>query len=332
MKKNDIEDLFKDSFKDFEAEVSPGVWSNIQTALKGVGIGLLGKALLNKVGTSTIVAVVSSAAAVISTVVIMNMGGKTETKTAETKTAPKQEVEKTRPLAPHEIKEFLRDENENSNKSENNTITEIKPGSEKESKEQKEDTKTDIHIKKEKMNEVIKEFSDQKIASIIAAPIGGTVPLIVNVSNRGTGKINKWSFGDGQKETGANPVHVYDVPGVYTLALTSTGPDGKTCTDSIKIEVYGNSSIPAAPMEFTPNGDGNIDIVTFKPINMVSQSLAIFDKNGKVYFKSESLEAKWDGTHLNGQKAKEGVYFYIQTAVGIDGKKYEQQGRINLTR
>jgi hypothetical protein len=80
MKKNNIEDLFKDSFENFEAEVSPNVWTNIKTAMKGVGIGLLGKALLNKIGTSTIVAVVSSAAAVISTVVVMNWGGKAETK------------------------------------------------------------------------------------------------------------------------------------------------------------------------------------------------------------------------------------------------------------
>lgn len=59
MKKNELEDIFKDSFENFEAEVSPSVWKNVQTALKGAGIGLLGKTILNKIGANTIIAVVS---------------------------------------------------------------------------------------------------------------------------------------------------------------------------------------------------------------------------------------------------------------------------------
>jgi gliding motility-associated-like protein len=324
MKKNDIEDLFKDSFENFEAEVSPGVWSNIQTALKGVGIGLLGKALLNKIGTNTIVAVISSAAAVISTVVIMNWGSKPETKpVAESLPAPKTVVDKPKPVAAEEIKEFL--------SSDNHAPANPQPAVKEESA-QNESNKGIISIKKEKINEVISEYSTFPVASVSANPIAGTVPLIVNLSNNGTGKINKWSFGDGQKENGINPVHVYATPGIYTIALASTGADGKTSTDSVKIEVYGNSSIPSAPKEFTPNGDGNQDILSFKPVNMVSMSVLVFDKHGTIYYKSESLDAKWDGKDLKGQKAREGMYFVIQTAVGVDGKKYEQKGTISLTR
>ena len=50
MKKDNLEDLFKDSFENFEADVNPSVWKNVQTAMKGVGLGLLGKMLLNKLG------------------------------------------------------------------------------------------------------------------------------------------------------------------------------------------------------------------------------------------------------------------------------------------
>jgi gliding motility-associated-like protein len=329
MKKNDIEDLFKDSFENFEAEVSPGVWSNIQTALKGVGIGLLGKALLNKIGTNTVVAVISSAAAVISTVVIMNWGSKPENKpVAEARPAPKTMLEKSKPVPAEEIRKFLSTSSSNTNA----PAMKPQPAASEEKAQSEAANKGAISIKKDKINEVISEYSTFPVASISANPIAGTVPLIVNVSNNGTGKINKWSFGDGQKESGANPVHVYATPGIYTIALASTGADGKTTTDSVKIEVYGNSSIPSAPKEFTPNGDGNQDILSFKPVNMISMSVLVFDKHGTIYYKSESLDAKWDGTDLKGQKAREGVYFVIQAAVGVDGKKYEQKGTISLTR
>jgi gliding motility-associated-like protein len=325
MKKNNIEDLFKDSFKDFEAEVSPNVWSNIKTALKGVGIGLLGKALLNKIGTSTIVAVVSSAAAVISTVVIMNWGDKEKTKpVAETKQAPKVVVEKAKPVPAEEIKAFLSDNS--SNKASESVL------SDKTEQLKTSNSGTTTKIKKEKMNEVIKEYSTLPIASISVSPVGGTVPLVVNMTNTGTGKINKWNFGDNKKDTGSNPLHVYDTPGIYTISLVSVGEDGKTAYDSVKVEVFGNSSIPSAPREFTPNGDGSQDIFSFKPVNMVSMNVVVFDKNGTVLYKSDSLDAKWDGMDTKGQEAKEGVYFFIQTAVGVDGKKYEQQGAISLIR
>ena len=76
MKKNDnLEDLFKDSFEDFEADVKPKTWDNIQAALKGAGIGIIIKTLINKIGTNTIIAVVSSAATVIGTIMIMNWTG-----------------------------------------------------------------------------------------------------------------------------------------------------------------------------------------------------------------------------------------------------------------
>jgi gliding motility-associated-like protein len=323
MKKNDIEDIFKDSFKDFEAEVSPGVWSNIQTALKGVGIGLLGKAILNKIGTNTIIAIVSSAAAVISTVVIMNWGGKNTKQVAVTKPAAKV-IEKPKLAQPEEIREFLSEDNKK-------TVTTRKPELKKEETKTAESSKSAV-IRKDKMKEVISEYSNLPVASISASPVGGTVPLVVNISNAGTGKINKWNFGDNKKESGNNPLHVYDTPGIYTITLASTGEDGKTAYDSIKVEVYGNSSILSAPKEFTPNGDGNHDILRFNTQNISSMNVTVFDKNGTIFYRSESLDAKWDGTDLKGQKAKDDVYFFIQTATGVDGKKYEQKGAINLKR
>ena len=320
MKKNNIEDLFKDSFENFEADVNPSVWKNIQTAMKGVGLGLIGKMLLNKLGSSAVISIVSSAAAVIATVFVMNTGNKTETHTPKTETSPKVIAERKKPSV-DEIKTFLAPEK-----------TEVKETSEvKKDAEQNNGTLT---IKKEKINSVIKEYSEQAIADISASPIGGTAPLIVNILNNGIGKTNKWDFGDGKKEVGANPVHYYDEPGIYTIALTSTSIDGKTSTDSVKIEVIAkaNSSVRSASGDFSPNGDGIRDYFGFNAENLIKQNVVVFDKNSNVVYKSESLSAKWDGTNLNGTPVKEGEYFYIQKAEGKDEKKYEQSGKITLKR
>jgi gliding motility-associated-like protein len=324
MKKKNLEDMFKDSFEDFESDVSPGVWANIQTALKGVGIGLLLKSLVNKIGTNTLVAVISSAAAVISTVVIMNWGGKTPLKPVVTnKPSQKTAVEKPKLVPAEEIREFLSD-----GKVTEKTVTEKTL----QAAPDHELAKSSTSIKKEKIKEVINEFSNHTVASISASPIGGTVPLIVNISNSGTGKINKWNFGDGQKETGVNPVHVYDVPGVYTISLTSFGSDGKPFTDSVKIEVTGNSSISSIPTTFSPNGDGEVDVFRFNSQDIANMDVLIFDKNGTTIYKWQGTKGQWDGKDLNGKPAKEGTYFFIVNAVGVDGKKYDQKGSINLVR
>lgn len=322
MKKNDLEDLFKDKFENFEAEVNPSVWKNIQTGLKGAGLGVLAKMLLNKIGTNAIVAIVSSAAAVVGTVLVMNYSGnKTETpKTVAPITPTKQIAEKPIPASVNDIKNFL-------SNSESAAAVPVKEAPE--NNNMVLSNKTD----KKQIQKTISELSGDRVAAISTSCVGGAVPLIVNLSNNGTGKINKWSFNDGSKPiSGTNQIKVFDVPGLYTITLMATSVDGKTATDSIKIEVTGNSSLKSTSGDFSPNGDGKKDDFSFKAENMVSMSVEVFDKNSNMVYKSESLNAKWDGKNLKGKPSKDGEYFYIQKAEGLDGKKYEQNGKINLTR
>lgn len=327
MKKDELEDIFKDSFENFEAEVSPSVWKNVETALKGAGIGLLGKTILNKIGANTIIAVVSSAAAVIGTVVVMNYGSKADHKPVAKKEEPKSTA-LAQPAKVEEIKQFLADQP---------VVKKEEPKAEDKLKEEnkaKENSTGTITIKKDKMNQVINEFATEQVASISASPIGGTVPLIVNLNNLGNGKVNKWTFGDGTKETSMNPVHVYDTPGLYTVFLSSTGADGKTALDSIKIEVTGNSSLSTNEMarSFSPNGDNDNDVFKLEFKNMIKVNAVIFGDDKKIVYTQTDFKGEWNGNDQNGKPAKVGQYYYILNAVGKDGKEYEQKGKIKLTR
>ncbi len=322
MKKDNLEDLFKDSFENFEAEVNPTVWKNVQTALKGVGLGLLGKMLLNKLGSSAVISIVSSAAAVIATVFIMNGTG-----TKTNKTAPKEEA------TPKVVAEAIKP-----------TIEEIKTFLAPEKVEAKETPavlKNDVEAKKKNGTIIVKKdkkaiealLSDNRIASISSSCVGGAVPLIINLSNIGSGKINKWTFNDGTKAmTGANPVKFFDEPGIYTIMLTSTTADGKTAVDSIKVEAFSNSSVAPTQAEFSPNGDGMNDYFAFTSKNIVNMSAIIYDKNGNVVYDYKGTDGKWDGKKKNGEQAKDGIYLYSISADGADGKKYKQEGKIKLTR
>ncbi len=316
--KNNIEDVFKKTFEKFEADVKSSTWSNIQTAMKGAGLGLFGKLLINKIGVNTIITVASSAVAVVGTVVVMNWNSSKNENT--TKEATKTSFSETKKEPTVVSKE-------------DDSVSELKTTSETQKVETTENTVELIKKDQKKINSVISSLSDKPIATISASPIGGSVPLIVNLSNTGIGKTNKWIYSDGKTgNTERSLVHIFEKPGTYTVTLISTDENGKTSTDKIKVEVTGNSSIASIPREFSPNGDGVNDIFVFQSKNIVKMNAIIFDKKGNVIYDWEGKDGHWDGTTKAGKKAPEGEYFYIITAQGLDGKKYEQKGAINLTR
>ncbi|WP_067048528.1 S8 family peptidase [Methanofollis ethanolicus] len=78
-------------------------------------------------------------------------------------------------------------------------------------------------------------LSPPLLANFSASPAAGMVPLTVRFADLSGGSPDTWSwaFGDGNVSSDPNPVHVYEVPGVYTVNLTvmsgtSTNSTGKT--------------------------------------------------------------------------------------------------------
>jgi len=338
MKKNDIEDLFKKSLENYEADVSPSVWKNIRIGLKWGSLALFFNMLLNKIGTNVIIALLSSAAVVISTVAIINKSDNASDKTSSgtniTTKTPTTIVEKTGPVLASDSKNQLN--NIEQKAQDKNTLLDDK------AKTTNSDQKTGLvsakinaeSTKKDNNNSesVTTTLSNELIASISANPIVGTAPLIVELTNNGKGKTNKWNYSDGKKGNSAsNPVHVFETPGVYSVILTSINGNGKSAIDSIKVEVTGNAS-SLVPKKISPNGDGVNDVLSFNLTNIAKLSSKIFDNNGTIVFKSESTNAKWDGKDLQGKDAEVGLYYYVIVAEGVTGEKHESKGAIKLTR
>jgi len=112
------------------------------------------------------------------------------------------------------------------------------------------------------------------VPDFTASPTYGTVPLTVQFTDLSTNYpyIWSWNFGDGSIVTGinqANPVHVYNTPGVYNVTLYALNSDGvgEKITKSSYITVVETpvAHFTATPMsgpaplfvQFTDTSDGN---------------------------------------------------------------------------
>lgn len=299
MKENDVEDVFKKSFENYEPEVGSKVWKNIKVFLKWGGLAFFINTLIQKIGLTTLVTVAVSVAAVIGGAIVLN------DKNKEANTVAQQTV------------------------LENDTSTSLKSAS--------VDTKTTEQTVAEASTEVKNTAAvvektvkiDESLALIEATITSGTAPLIIDFSNKGKGKSNVWVFSDQNKEIrSAKPVHVFDEVGTYSVFLTSINTDGSVDTDTISIEVTGAN--PKA-ITVSPNGDGMNDVFKLDIQKMASINSKIIDKNGVVVYQAQEA-GEWGGKDLKGKELPAGLYYYSIYAEGLNGKKYDQKGIINLKR
>jgi gliding motility-associated-like protein len=85
------------------------------------------------------------------------------------------------------------------------------------------------------------------------------------------------------------------------------------------------------PNAFTPNGDGNNDILYVYGTNVKSLTFTIYDQYGEMEFRSESISNGWDGTYKGSQRPV-GVYMYYVDAIMQDGTIVKKKGSVTLLR
>jgi gliding motility-associated-like protein len=135
-------------------------------------------------------------------------------------------------------------------------------------------------------------------------------------------------------------VHEYQKPGAYKVVLTTKSENPYECMDSVSAEAELEYSQFVLPNVFTPNGDGDNDMIALEKsnnifrsedISVVSIEIAIYDRAGiKVHDYSGTIR-DWDGwdgkVRQSNRDAPEGVYFYVISAL-----HYYKQGEKNLSQ
>jgi len=85
------------------------------------------------------------------------------------------------------------------------------------------------------------------------------------------------------------------------------------------------------PNSFTPNGDGENDILFLRGDLIESMSLEIYDRWGEKVFESNDQSVGWDGTY-KGREADSAVYVYVLEATCVDGQELSDNGNVTLIR
>ncbi len=133
----------------------------------------------------------------------------------------------------------------------------------------------------------------------------------------------------------ANTTATPDSTTTYFIQITDFDTRG-FCqkSDSVTIfvfeEICGEPSI-FLPNAFSPNGDGENDILLLRGGNISSMHLAIHDRWGDLVFETRNQNTGWDGTYKGKLAAPAVFVFYLDVVCG-DGQEFSKKGNVTLLR
>lgn len=174
------------------------------------------------------------------------------------------------------------------------------------------------------------------VASFTGTPLVTTIfdPDIFFSNTSITPNIVTWSydFDDGTGSSDINPIHTYLNWGDYHVTQTVTNTYACANTVSLLVRVLPEFRF-WIPNAFTPgNNDGLNDV--FKPIviGVEDYTFLIFDRWGEQIYKTNDLDAGWNGTYKN-KPCKNDVYVWKCEFKNVVSKEDESHiGHVTLVR
>ena len=119
----------------------------------------------------------------------------------------------------------------------------------------------------------------------------------------GTGDYT-YLWSNGQTE---NPINLSLNPGVYSVEVT----DENLCNEDTVFHIASMSS-DCIPNVFSPNDDGSNDVWNLEDAFFYLDSeVRVYNRYGKLVFKSVGYETPWDGKNKSGNDVEDGAYFYV---------------------
>jgi gliding motility-associated-like protein len=192
----------------------------------------------------------------------------------------------------------------------------------------------------------------------IVTPLSNCQPALFSFVNNSTNATSyNWTFGDGSISSENNPSNSYSNQtfGTYIVQLIAfvdplctsdttltinldvcdcTNPSALNFNPLANIDDGSCTPEVYAPNVFTPNSDAQNPTFFLSGKNIVSLELNILNRWGSVVFSQSSFDLEnnnpsWDGK-IDGDLAKEGIYFYIYKATSISNQIVEGHGFLHL--
>lgn len=139
-----------------------------------------------------------------------------------------------------------------------------------------------------------------------------------------------WDFGDSSTSTETNPIHQFNKTGTYDVCLTASKGDSCQSTICKKVSTEINL-IVGIPSAFSPNGDGENDILYVRGKEIKMLNLKIYNRFGQVVFESNDINSGWDGKFM-GQDQPMDTYGYVLNVVCLDGTAKLLKGNVTILR
>jgi gliding motility-associated-like protein len=116
---------------------------------------------------------------------------------------------------------------------------------------------------------------------------------------------------------------------VYTLTVT----DANGCTDTDTITVYVDIACGELyfPNAFSPNGDGQNDVLYVRGNCIQYLTLQVYNRWGEKVFETSDPALGWDGT-WRGVACEAAVFTYMLNATLLDGTEISKKGNVSLVK
>lgn len=170
----------------------------------------------------------------------------------------------------------------------------------------------------------IANFRHDPIIPVTNEPI-----IFKNLSQRATSWV--WDFGDNTFTTLETPEpKYYRRTGSYRVCLQALNKVG--CADTIckyvDADVYPLADLPKA---FSPNGDGENDILYVRGAGIETIDLKIYNRWGEMVFETTDITIGWDGKY-KGAEAPVEAYGFVLNVTFVDGTTFYKKGNVTLLR
>ena len=129
-----------------------------------------------------------------------------------------------------------------------------------------------------------------------------------------------------------NPIATPEVTTDYNVSIT----DNSGCTNSAVITIVVLNPVCEEPFifmpnAFSPNGDGENDILKVEGRTIDELYLAVYDRWGELVFETNDPSEGWDG-NFNGELSEPDVYGFYLKLKCTNGEEYFKKGNITLLR
>jgi gliding motility-associated-like protein len=113
-----------------------------------------------------------------------------------------------------------------------------------------------------------------------------------------------------------------------TYTVTVTDANGCSASDDVTV-IVDAVFVLFIPDAFSPNGDGNNDILFVRGAGIMEFEFKLYDRWGEMIFSTTELNTGWDGTN-KGKALNTGVFVYAIEGKYLNGENFSQKGNITL--